>query len=160
MIAFGAQWLDQQGQEAPTFIARRPVPYGHYRGDAVAGLAIETPGGPGRRRGAQWLLHDTLRVSCRKTAATNTAERLMLHKNTVRYWVRKAEKGLGRARDSLGVIRGPGIGIARLANKAQQASRMVSSWISTAIFAKADAYCLLWCAQNSNSRRPGSRTRT
>ena len=37
---------------------------------------------------------------------------------------------------------------------------MVSSWISTAMFAKADAYCLLWCAQNSNSRRLGSRTRT
>lgn len=45
--------------------------------------------------GAQCLLHDTLRVSCRKTAATNTAERLMLHKNTVHYWMRKAEEGLG-----------------------------------------------------------------
>jgi hypothetical protein len=50
--------------------------------------------------------------------------------------------------------------IARISHQAQQASRMVSSWISTAIFAKADAYCLLWCAQNSNSRRLGSRTRT
>jgi len=37
---------------------------------------------------------------------------------------------------------------------------MVSSWISTAISARADAYCLLWCAQNSNSMRLGSRTRT
>ena len=50
--------------------------------------------------------------------------------------------------------------IARIPHKAQQASRMVSSWISTAMFAKADEYCLLWCAQNSNSRRLGSRTRT
>jgi len=57
-------------------------------------------------------------------------------------------------------IRGPGIGITRIPDKAQQASRMVSSWISIAISAKADEYCLLWCAQNSNSRRPGSRTRT
>jgi len=37
---------------------------------------------------------------------------------------------------------------------------MVSSWISTATSAKADEYFRLWCAQNSNSRRLGSRTRT
>jgi len=37
---------------------------------------------------------------------------------------------------------------------------MGSSWISTAISGKADEYCLSWWAQNSDFRRPGSRTRT
>lgn len=43
---------------------------------------------------------------------------------------------------------------------AARASCPVSSWISTAIFVSVDAYCLLWCAQNSSSRKLGSRTRT
>ena len=36
----------------------------------------------------------------------------------------------------------------------------VSSWISTAISARARPCSLVWCAQNSNSRRLGSSTRT
>jgi DNA-binding PucR family transcriptional regulator len=42
-------------------------------------------------------LRDTLRVFLQENGSyKTTAERLMLHKNTVQYRVRKAEEGLGR----------------------------------------------------------------
>ena len=52
-------------------------------------------GGAGGRRRPQRRLRDTLRVFLEENGSyKSTAERLLLHKNTVQYRVRKAEESL------------------------------------------------------------------
>ena len=59
---------------------------------------IETLGALGADDENNVRLRDTLRVFLQENGSyKTTAERLMLHKNTVQYRVRKAEEGLGRS---------------------------------------------------------------
>jgi len=85
------------GQVVTSFAAVAPLALMSGSAELIRAWVIETLGSLADDDGQRAMLRDTLRVFLQENGSfVATAERLTLHKNTVRYRIGKAEESLGR----------------------------------------------------------------